>query len=243
MPQVTPRRVECSDVGVVSKGGFHRHSGIWSKAPRESTILRQEPRNKGKWFLRRPLVGWTDFVRETTSTLLRYVGNQAASQKSKLHTGFRCCHILLEDISPVTSTAWTRLGNVSAPFQASHLVSVEKTVKEERSLRTELQFHCVWAWCMKNVTKLPVTGKHNLKAWMNSHIFYRMGNWIQPQFRPSSSLPAGQCLSHPKKLQLTNVKMMFLPANTTSRVHPPISRNHSSNEAALHKENRAICPI
>ena len=29
---------------------------------------------------------------------------------------------------------------------------------------------------MKNVKELPVTWKHNKKAWMNSHISYRMGN-------------------------------------------------------------------
>ena len=55
---------------------------------------------------------------------------------------------------------------------------------------------------MKNVKELPVTWKHNKKAWMNSHIFYRMGNWIQPQNEeswPSSSPPAGQCPLTPKE--------------------------------------------
>ena len=129
-----------------------------------------------------------DFVRETTSTLLRYVWNQAASQKSKLHTGLRCCQILLEYIPTVTSTTWTRLGYISAPFQTSHLVSVGMTVKGERSLKDRIKVSlCVnmegdfekplvigraaVPRCTKNVKELPVTWKHSKKSWMNSHIF------------------------------------------------------------------------
>lgn len=88
--------------------------------------------------------------------------------------------------------------------------------------------------CMKNVPKktLPVIWKHNKKAWMTSSIFIE---WFTQYFCPAvkryceklnlshkALLVLDNAPSHPVNLDETNdqVKLIFLPANTTSLLQP-----------------------
>ena len=79
--------------------------------------------------------------------------------------------------------------------------------------------------CFKNVsmTNLPIHWKHNKKAWMTTDIF---DAWLKRFDRKMTAkgrkilLPLDNASSHDKDLHLTNVKLQFLPSNSTSRLQP-----------------------
>ena len=80
--------------------------------------------------------------------------------------------------------------------------------------------------CFKSIdTKtLPVTWEHNKKAWMTFEIYQR---WSQ-NFDSKILRQNRQVLflldnvpSHPKNMNVTNVKLVFIPANTASMLQPP----------------------
>lgn len=78
--------------------------------------------------------------------------------------------------------------------------------------------------CFKNLRKeyLPVTWKHNKKAWMTTKI---MEDWLLQLNRKMAIqkrhilLFLDNASSHPN-LKLSNVKLVFLPPNTTSSTQP-----------------------
>ncbi|XP_052221853.1 tigger transposable element-derived protein 6-like [Dreissena polymorpha] len=79
--------------------------------------------------------------------------------------------------------------------------------------------------CFRNtdVSRLPVMWRHNKKAWMTRALFTE---WVQlfnqrmRRARRNVLLLLDNAPSHPPDLQLTNVKIVFLPANTTSKLQP-----------------------
>ncbi|KAK0169767.1 hypothetical protein PV328_010408 [Microctonus aethiopoides] len=85
--------------------------------------------------------------------------------------------------------------------------------------------------CMKNITQLPVHYKSQECAWMVSSLFKE---WFFTEFVPkvtlylkSKKLPikavllVDNCSSHPQKLQIgTNIKVIFLPPNTSALIQP-----------------------
>ncbi|XP_064647061.1 tigger transposable element-derived protein 6-like [Lineus longissimus] len=79
--------------------------------------------------------------------------------------------------------------------------------------------------CFRNLSKrhLPIAWEHNKKAWMTGEIF---GRWVK-SFNTRMRLQGRHVLlfidnapSHPKYFSLSNVKIIFLPANTTSKLQP-----------------------
>lgn len=84
---------------------------------------------------------------------------------------------------------------------------------------------CARPRCFKRmeIASLPVKWEHNKKAWMNTDLFTR---WVQSFDRRMTNqrrkviLLVDNAPSHPKELGLTSVKLVFLPANTTSRLQP-----------------------
>ena len=78
--------------------------------------------------------------------------------------------------------------------------------------------------CFRGVDKdlLPVTYRSNRKAWMTSELFK---DWLE--HLNSKMLAQGRnilmfvdnCSAHPD-MQLSNMKLVFLPPNTTSRLQP-----------------------
>ena len=79
--------------------------------------------------------------------------------------------------------------------------------------------------CFKNidVTNLPVIWQSNKKSWMTEASFI---DWIQSLNKIMRSkkrhiiLFLDNATSHSHELQLSNVKLSFLPANCTSKLQP-----------------------
>ena len=67
--------------------------------------------------------------------------------------------------------------------------------------------------CFRGVDKalLPVTYRSNRKAWMTSELFRE---WLE-----HLNMFVDNCSAHPD-VQLSNMKLVFLPPNTTSRLQP-----------------------
>lgn len=78
--------------------------------------------------------------------------------------------------------------------------------------------------CFKNlnINKLPVKWKFNSKAWMTAKIFeeylFEFNRKLIKQNR-KILLVLDNCTSHPK-LKLSNIKLLFLPPNTSSLIQP-----------------------
>ena len=78
--------------------------------------------------------------------------------------------------------------------------------------------------CFRGIDKaaLPITYRTNKKAWMTSSLFKewleRLNSKMHLQGR-HILLFVDNCGAHPD-IQLTNIKMLFLPPNTTSRLQP-----------------------
>ena len=79
--------------------------------------------------------------------------------------------------------------------------------------------------CFKSIDTrtLPVTWEHNKKTWMTYEIYQR---WLQ-NFDSKMRRQNRQVLlfldnapSHPKDVNVTKVKLVFIPANTTSMLQP-----------------------
>jgi transposase len=80
------------------------------------------------------------------------------------------------------------------------------------------------ARCFKNVNlaNLPITYRSNKKAWMKSDLFEEWLNKINRDFTAQNRkvlLFIDNCSAH-CEIKLSNVKIEFLPANTTSLVQP-----------------------
>jgi hypothetical protein len=69
---------------------------------------------------------------------------------------------------------------------------------------------------------MPVTYRWNKKAWMTGVLFdewlRKVNNRMKAQKR-NIILLLGNCGAHPK-LEMSNVKLTFLPPNTTSKLQP-----------------------
>lgn len=78
--------------------------------------------------------------------------------------------------------------------------------------------------CLKGVNKasLPVTYKFNRRAWMTASIFHDWLDHLNSKMKSHGRhilLFLDNCGAHPH-IQLSNVKLQFLPPNTTSRLQP-----------------------
>ena len=77
--------------------------------------------------------------------------------------------------------------------------------------------------CMKNVQSLPVTYESNANSWMTSHIYE---SWLRDFDRDMKLqdrkilLLVDNCPAHPQVADLTNIRLEFLPPNTTSILQP-----------------------
>ena len=76
--------------------------------------------------------------------------------------------------------------------------------------------------CFKSIDTrtLPVTWEHNKIAWMTSEIYQRWLQNFDSKLRRQVLLLLDNAPSHPKDANVTNVKLVFLPANTTSMLQP-----------------------
>ena len=76
--------------------------------------------------------------------------------------------------------------------------------------------------CFKNNDILPVKYCANKKAWMTSVVWDKWLNWVNNkmiQAKRNILLLVDNCSAHPN-IQKSNVKLVFLPPNTTSKLQP-----------------------
>ncbi|XP_037521718.1 tigger transposable element-derived protein 6-like [Rhipicephalus sanguineus] len=77
--------------------------------------------------------------------------------------------------------------------------------------------------CFKLAGSLPCTYKANKKAWMTSEMFLEFLTHLDRKMSSQNRnilLLLDQCAAHPKQVTLCNIKLVFLPANTTSHLQP-----------------------
>ena len=74
----------------------------------------------------------------------------------------------------------------------------------------------------KDKSKLPVDYKHSQNSWMTSHIYTEwLHNWDTEMRQKGRKilLFVDNCTAHPE-VELTNIRVFFLPPNTTSLIQP-----------------------
>jgi len=74
--------------------------------------------------------------------------------------------------------------------------------------------------CFKEVRSLPIDYYSNANAWMNSVIF---NDWLVKwdlELKRNIVLFVDNCTAHTNNSLLKNIKVIFLPANTTSLIQP-----------------------
>ena len=77
--------------------------------------------------------------------------------------------------------------------------------------------------CFKNITNLPAPYEANSKAWMTSTIFEKRLRKLDFQMRNSFkkiAMVSDNCTAYPNINGLTNIKLVFLPPNTTAKTQP-----------------------
>ena len=77
--------------------------------------------------------------------------------------------------------------------------------------------------CFKNVTSLPCRYRSQKKSWMDSAIFEEWTRELDAMFQKQDRkivLIIDNCPAHPAVADLSNVKLIFLPPNTTSVSQP-----------------------
>ena len=77
--------------------------------------------------------------------------------------------------------------------------------------------------CFKNVKKLSFSYQSNSKAWMTSTIFETWIRKLDINMKNSNrkiALVVDNCTAHPVIHGLTNVRLVFLPPNTTAKTQP-----------------------
>ena len=80
--------------------------------------------------------------------------------------------------------------------------------------------------CFKNVKKLPFPYQSNSKTWMTSTIFETWVRKLDINMKKSNrkiALVVDNCTAHPVMRGLTNVRLVFLPPNTTAKTQPMVA--------------------
>ena len=100
--------------------------------------------------------------------------------------------------------------------------------------------------CFKSIdTKtLPVIWELNKKAWMTSEIYQRWHQNFDSKMRGQNrqvlfflhNVP-----SHPKNVNVTNVKLVFIPANTTSMLQPPDQEIIKTVKQSIENDFCSLC--
>ena len=77
--------------------------------------------------------------------------------------------------------------------------------------------------CFKNVKTLPVAYEANKNAWMTGDIWKEWLKKLDKQMRLKKRkivMLCDNCAAHSSDVKLTNVKLVFMPPNTTSLIQP-----------------------
>jgi len=71
-----------------------------------------------------------------------------------------------------------------------------------------------------NTTRLPAIYKSNKKAWMNTILFKEWIHWLDIQVKRPILLVMDNFSAHTMDYNLKNIKTLFLPPNTTTKLQP-----------------------
>lgn len=77
--------------------------------------------------------------------------------------------------------------------------------------------------CFKRENHLPCVYRANKKSWMTAGLFEEFLSLLDRRMASQNRniiLFLDQCAAHPKQVTLQNVKLVFLPANTTTHLQP-----------------------
>lgn len=77
--------------------------------------------------------------------------------------------------------------------------------------------------CFKRESHLPCVYRANKKAWMTAALFEEFLSLLDRRMACKNRkivLILDQCAAHPRQVTLQNVKLIFLPANTTTHLQP-----------------------
>jgi hypothetical protein len=77
--------------------------------------------------------------------------------------------------------------------------------------------------CFKNVKRLPVAYEANKNAWMTGDIWKEWLKKLDRQMRSKKRqivMLCDNCAAHSSDVKLTNIKLVFMPPNTTSLIQP-----------------------
>ena len=91
---------------------------------------------------------------------------------------------------------------------------------------------------------LPVTWEHNKKVWMTFEIYQRWSQNFDSKMRRQNRqvlLLLDNVPSHPKNMNVTNVKLVFIPANTTSMLQPPDQEIIKTVKQSIENDFRSLC--
>ena len=77
--------------------------------------------------------------------------------------------------------------------------------------------------CFKNVVHLPVSYRANNSSWMTATLFKEWLSDLDAKMRAQQRqivMIMDRCPAHPADVRLTNIEVVFLPANTTAILQP-----------------------
>ena len=186
--------------------------------------------------------GWIDRFKARHQIKCKVVSGEAASAKNIDITNWdTTLKEILENYEPrniynadETGLFYKCLPNKSLCFERE-VCTGQKVPKNRISLllaanmdgTDKLPLLCIGKYenprCFKNIRTLPVTYKHNKKAWMTSVIFEE---WLRKLDRKmtlqgrSIAMIVDNCSAHPHIDGLVSIKLVFLPPNTTSKLQP-----------------------
>ena len=98
--------------------------------------------------------------------------------------------------------------------------------------------------CFKNVRQLPCRYRAQKKSWMTGVLFEEWIRKLDSSFRAQSrevTLLIDNCPAHPEIKNLTNIKLIFLPPNTTSVLQPMDQGVTRSLKAHYQKKVVRLC--
>ncbi|KAL3882412.1 hypothetical protein ACJMK2_028755 [Sinanodonta woodiana] len=138
------------------------------------------------------------------------------------------------DIFNETGLYWRAIPDGTLSFKGAE-ASVAKIVKDQMTLLLSCNMNgsekleppvigksrnpC----CFKNVKKLPVPYEANKKAWMTAEIWKGWHIMLDKKMRLNNQkvlMLCDNCAAHVCDVNLANVKLVFLPPNTTSLIQP-----------------------
>ena len=130
-------------------------------------------------------------------------------------------------------STWTKQGCFITAYLTSHLPFME-----QKPMKVGIQERVMVVLCCSMIGKFSktliigksrqprcfnITWRYNKKAWMTSVLFtewiYSLSYEMQCQQR-KILLFLDNAPSHPKDVKLTHIKVLFFPANSTSKLQP-----------------------